>query len=172
MNTTFRDDLGRYCVQIPLKADICELGESKDSAFRRFLSLERRLSVNPEMRSQYIQFMKEYEELGHMKEITMAEVNSSKAYYIHHVVLREDSTTTKLRVVFNAFSKTSSGVSLNDISIVGPTVQSNRVSIVSRFRIHTYVVNQILKKCIFKLTSNQLNKSTTNLLERPARKYY
>ncbi|XP_075217811.1 uncharacterized protein LOC142322620 [Lycorma delicatula] len=86
-------------------------------------------------------------ELGHMKEITMTEANSSKTYYIpHHTVLREDSTTTKLQVVFDASSKTSSGVSLNDISIVGPAVQSNLVSIVSRFITHPYVVTADIEK--------------------------
>lgn len=68
--------------------------------------------------------MKQYEELGKMLQITSEEAESSKAYYIpHHAVIKEDSTTTKVRVVFDASCKSTSGVSLNDISIVGPTVQ-------------------------------------------------
>lgn len=66
--------------------------------------------------------MREYKKLRHMKEIS-EEANSSKANYIpYHLVVKEDSTTTKVQVVFDAFCKTSSGVSLNDISVVGPTV--------------------------------------------------
>ncbi|XP_075230333.1 uncharacterized protein LOC142329547 [Lycorma delicatula] len=159
MNTTIRNNLGRCCVQIPFKGDICDLSESKDSAFRRFLSLERHLSVKSEMRSQYIQFMKEYEELGHIKEITTTEANSSKAYYIlHPAVLREDSTT-KLQVVFDTSSKTNSGVSLNDNSIVSQTVQSNFVSIVSRFRTHPYIVTADIEKmfCQINIQSAQQN---------------
>lgn len=145
--TTSRDGNGRYCVQIPLKGEVSELGESRDTALRRLLSVERRLSTKPEFHRQYIQFMKEYEELGHMQEITPAEIESSKTYYIpHHAVHKEDSTTTKLRVVFDASAKTSSGVSLNDISIVGPTVQSDLISIVTRFRTHRYVMIADIEK--------------------------
>jgi hypothetical protein len=43
----------------------------------------------------------------------------------HHGVVKEASSTTKLRVVFNASEKTGSGVSLNDVLRVGVTVQDD-----------------------------------------------
>ncbi|XP_075210229.1 uncharacterized protein LOC142317555 [Lycorma delicatula] len=82
VKTTTRNYHGKYCVNIPLKGDVCELGESRDAAFRRFVSMERRLSSKPDMHSQYVQFMKEYKILGHTKEITTSEAYSSKVYYI------------------------------------------------------------------------------------------
>ncbi|XP_015121753.1 uncharacterized protein LOC107044399 [Diachasma alloeum] len=46
--------------------------------------------------------------------------SSTPTYYVpHHGVLRESSKTTKLRVVFNGYSKISTGVSLNDIQHAG-----------------------------------------------------
>ena len=96
---------------------------------------------------QYVNFMREYEELGHIREITSTEAEQSKAYYIpHHAVLSKNSTTTKLRVVFDASSKTDSGVSLNDISVVGPKVQSDLISILIRFRTHTFVMITDIEK--------------------------
>ncbi|KAK2577645.1 hypothetical protein KPH14_012903, partial [Odynerus spinipes] len=42
-------------------------------------------------------------------------------YYLpHHGVLKPSSTTTKLRVVFNGSSPTSSGRSINDLMHTGP----------------------------------------------------
>ena len=38
----------------------------------------------------------------------------------HHCVFKEDSTTTKLRVVFDGSAKTSNGLSLNESLVVGP----------------------------------------------------
>ncbi|XP_015119650.1 uncharacterized protein LOC107042912 [Diachasma alloeum] len=46
-------------------------------------------------------------------------------YFPDHGVLRESSETTKLRVLFNGSSKTSSGVSLNDIQHTGAKPQKN-----------------------------------------------
>ena len=60
--------------------------------------------------------MKEYETLGHMSEIPVSKCSDNeKHYYLpHHAVLKEDRTTTKLRVVFGGPAKTSTDISLND----------------------------------------------------------
>ncbi|GFW79241.1 DUF1758 domain-containing protein [Trichonephila clavipes] len=57
-----------------------------------------------------------------------------EAYYLpHHAVLR-DSSTTKLRVVFDASAKSTSEYSLNDILMVGPRVQRDVYPILLSFR--------------------------------------
>lgn len=58
----------------------------------------------------------------------------------HHAVIREESTTTKLRVVFDASCKTSEGPSLNDALMVGPTVQQDIRSIIMRSRTHRVMI--------------------------------
>ena len=58
-----------------------------------------------------------------------------KGYYLpYHAVVRETSITTKTRVVFDASAKTSSGISLNDCLMVGPTIQDDLFSIFTRYR--------------------------------------
>ena len=53
-----------------------------------------------------------------------------------HAVRKESSTTTKVRAVFDASAKSSSGISLNDMLLVGPTVHSSLVDVLLRFRMH------------------------------------
>ena len=53
-----------------------------------------------------------------------------------HVVCKESSTTTKVRAVFDASAKTSTGISLNDTLLVGPTVHPPLVDVLRRFRSH------------------------------------
>lgn len=140
VKNTMRLPDGRFCVRLPLKHDVNVLGDSKQRAQHCFLSLERRLKNKPKSyQDMYIEFMSEYERLGHMTEL---KVNDAEvAYYIpHHSILRESSSTTKLRVVFNAGSITTSGISLNNLLLVGPTVQDDLLSILLRFRQHKYVL--------------------------------
>ena len=53
-----------------------------------------------------------------------------------YVVRKESSTTTKVRAVFDASAFTSSGISLNDTLMVGPTVHPPLVDVLIRFRTH------------------------------------
>ena len=52
--------------------------------------------------------------------------------------MKPDSTTTKIRVVFDGSFKTSSGISLNEVQHVGPTVQDDLFSIVYKLNTVTY----------------------------------
>ena len=67
-------------------------------------------------------------------------------YLPHHGVVEESSNSTKLRTVFNASSKTDSGLALNNIFHVGPTLQSILIEIVMRFRFHNIALTRDLRK--------------------------
>jgi hypothetical protein len=138
-STHVRDATGRYVVKLPLLDPQPILGHSRDTAFRRLQQLERRLAKNPSHHKEYHTFMQDYLALGHMSLVPTADVLAPKnpTYFIpHHFVLKADSTTTKFRVVFDASAKTTSGVSLNEAMMVGPTLQDNLVDIVTRFRLN------------------------------------
>ncbi|XP_018360607.1 PREDICTED: uncharacterized protein LOC108759598 [Trachymyrmex cornetzi] len=136
--TAKRDDSGRFIVSLPIIESAEPLGESRDIAEKRLKQMECRFRSSVSWHEQYANFMREYEELGHMSRVVNGEhkVDPSIVYLPHHGVVKEDSTTTRLRVVFDASSKTSSGKSLNDILMVGPTVQKCLLEIMIRFRIH------------------------------------
>jgi len=51
--------------------------------------------------------------------------NCPNFYMPHHGVLKETSSTTKLRVMSNGSEKNSNGFSLNDILMTGPKVQDD-----------------------------------------------
>ncbi|XP_062713874.1 uncharacterized protein LOC134290713 [Aedes albopictus] len=149
--TTTRDPSGRFVVSLPKKLDVLEkLGESRSIAIRRFMSLERRLQSNPQLLGDYEAFIQEYLQLGHMELIDPSnEVlpPGEKTYYMpHHCIVRPDSATTKLRVVFDASCATDSGVSLNEALMVGPVVQDELFSILLRFRMSRFVIVADLQK--------------------------
>ena len=50
-----------------------QLGSSHPTAEQRLHAIERRLEWDPELKVQYHNFMKEYEELGHMEPVKSQE---------------------------------------------------------------------------------------------------
>lgn len=134
---TYRTEDGRYVVPIMLKDDAPPLGDSYRQAFNRFLNLEKRLLNQTELKAEYQEFMRQYGDLGHMQP---AESSSTDNYIIpHHCVVRPDSSTTRLRVVFDASSRTTNNHSLNNIVYVGPKLQIDIVDLITKFRLHKIV---------------------------------
>jgi hypothetical protein len=139
--TVQREESGRYTVRLPFKEDSKPLGNSLAKAERQFLHQEKRLSVSqPSAKAEYKMVMEEYISLKHMHKIDSSEVfgtDSSKQYFLpHHGVYRENSQSRKLRIVFDASSKSANGVSLNDNLMIGPKLQNDLVGILMRFRLH------------------------------------
>ncbi|XP_062538988.1 uncharacterized protein LOC134207280 [Armigeres subalbatus] len=146
--TVERDQSGRFIVALPTKSSVISmLGSSKDIADRRFYSLERRLNATPALKEAYTAFIHEYVQLGHMQPISDAETHTLPSYYLpHHCIVRPDSITTKLRVVFDASCSSDSGVSLNDALLVGPVIQDDLLSIVLRFRMPQFAIIADIEK--------------------------
>lgn len=147
METTERLENGRYVVQMPLKNEFkTKLGESKQTAVAQFKQLERKMARKEYFAQQYKQFIMEYTELGHMKPSTRTSITGIQVYLPHHGVTREDSLTTKLRVVFNASMKTSSGYSLNDMMEKGPNLQKDILALITKWRSFKYVLTADIEK--------------------------
>ena len=139
-----RDSTGRYTVRLPFKSTPVELGASRPGAARMLETLQRKFRKDPAFYRLYSDFITEYESLGHMKEVKSS---SGCAFFLpHHGVLRESSTTTKLRVVFNGSHKTSSGTSLNDNLLPGPKLQQDLVDVLLRWRLPTFVFCSDIEK--------------------------
>lgn len=134
--TTTRDENGRFVVHLPLKQNVKELKDNRSTAVRRFKQLEIRLNQDDNIKKMYHEFMKEYIDLKHMVKVSKShESQQMPMFYLpHHHVLKLSSTTTKLRVVFNASSKAGGNLSLNDILCNGPVIQPDIFSALIRFR--------------------------------------
>ncbi|XP_062713268.1 uncharacterized protein LOC134290212 [Aedes albopictus] len=166
--TVFRDQSGRFVVTLPKRPLVLnQLGNSKEIAARRFLALERRLLVNPKLMSSY-SFIDEYHQLNHMREVCddAALANCTSYYLPHHGVEKADSTTTKLRVVFDASCPTDSGISLNQALMVGPVIQDDLLAIILRFRMHRFVIIADIEKMFRQIRINPADYPLQRILWR------
>ena len=140
---------GRFQVKLPFKLDAPPLGESKASALRSFLILEKRSEANPKLYQQYRDFIREFIDLKHLEEVPERELemSSHKCFYLPHHFVQKESTTTKLRFGFDDKAKTSNKVSLNDVRWWEPKFKTIYSIIVSDSGAMLSVSMVMLPKC-------------------------
>lgn len=163
--TTQRNQEGRYIVRLPLKSEIYQmLGESKQKSIAQFKQLEQKFQRKENLAKQYKLFMREYLELGHMSQVSG---NRTPTYYLpHHAVERAESTTTKLRVVFNASSKTNSGFSLNDLMKRGPNLQQDLFDLITKWRQYQVGLTADVEKMFRQINLNEQDQQYQRIIWR------
>ena len=117
----FKDN--RYEVSLPWKHFHLELPDHYDLSLKRLVGLLKRLKETPEVLHQYNAIIQDQIKKGIVEYVDTKEMlyDSPVHYLPHHVVLREDKSTTKLRIVYDASARTS-GQSLNECLYVGPSL--------------------------------------------------
>lgn len=93
-------------------------------------------------------------------------IETTNCYYLpHHEVIKDSSSTTKFRVVFNASQGLARGKSMNDVLYAGPQIQNNIVQLVIRWRKHRYVISADIAKMYKQIRVHRPDRDfhTTNL---------
>ena len=146
---TTRVENNRFVVQMPFRADVKPFGDTYLQAKRRFLSLEKRLQSDPQLKEGYCNFIHEFAELEHIEPVPIDDIhkpNEEINFLPHHCVQKAKSTTTKLRVVFDGSAKPDNGTSLNSSLMVGPTIQQDLFSLLVRFLLHRVALTADIAK--------------------------
>ena len=103
---------------------------------KRFLQNERSLKKKDKLED-FNQALQEYVDLNHAEPVSHSDLALAPHYYLPvHGVFKETSTTTKVRPVFDASAKTSTGVSLNDTLQTGPNLYPLLTDVLIHFRSH------------------------------------
>ncbi|XP_063931822.1 uncharacterized protein LOC135143811 [Zophobas morio] len=146
---TIKQDVqeGRFVARLPFKCTPSDLENSQQGAFNRFRFSENKMQRQSGFKEQYSEFMAEYQKMNHMELIPDPNIDLENSYYLpHHAVSKLSSTTAKLRTVFDASFKTTTCKSLNDNLVIGPVIQEDLFSILTRIRIHPFVVTADIAK--------------------------
>ncbi|GFU91345.1 uncharacterized protein TNCV_2541131 [Trichonephila clavipes] len=111
-----RFNSGRYEVGFPWKGHTQELNDNFSVAEKRVKSLTRRFIRDPTLYIQYSEILKEYESQEIIERVLETEKPTDRAvfYLPHQAVFRQESLTTKMRIVFDASSHEDGQPSLND----------------------------------------------------------
>ncbi|XP_055840419.1 uncharacterized protein LOC129908125 [Episyrphus balteatus] len=174
-DTTYRDPLtGRFVVRLPFKNPPQEsfLGVSRFNAMQQYIRNEKSMLAKPALKGEYEKVLAEYISLNHMTPTSSYELfdqdNVQSFYLPHHAVLKPQSTTTKLRVVFNASSHSSNGKSLNDLLHTGPILQNDMVFLLLNWRFYRYVFNGDIEKMYRQIHIHPEHAQFQRILFRPS----
>ena len=135
---------GQYQVRLPFKNTKPTLGASRMQAERRFQQLNRKLSIDSKLKQEYSKCLNEYITLQHMTKISCN--NDPTGYFIPHHAVFKESTTTKLRVVFDASAKSENGKSLNEQLLIGPTIQPKLSATLLKWRKYKVAMTADIEK--------------------------
>ncbi len=137
---------GRFMVILPRKSSVVQLGKTRPLALKRLLSNEKTLKKKDKLLD-FQGALVEYLTLDHAEVIPPTQIANDPHFYLPvHGVFKDSSTTTKLRPVFDASAKSSTGVSLNDILDPGPCLYPALADVLIRFRTHNIGVAADISK--------------------------
>ncbi len=143
---------GRYTVRLQRVDNPPPLGESRKMATSRFLSNEPSLIQKGKLDA-YNQEMSSYLSLDRAEVVPREEINNPSYYMPINGVFKDTSTASKVRPVFDASAKTSSGHSLNDQLLPGPNRYPFISDIILQFRVHNIAFSADIGKMYFKYLS-------------------
>ena len=163
--TTFRGEDGKFNVTQPQKSNFGQLGKNVKNAFQMLHVQECQRQKNPIVNRLYAEAINNYLDENHMEEVN-PEKDEILHFLPHHPVIKMSSSSTKVRPVCNAASKSETGLSLNDTLCVGPVVQPESFDILLRFRVKPFVLMGDLTKMYRQIWVNPKQRAYLTILWR------
>lgn len=155
---------GRYEVALPWKEVHEPLSDNYQLSLRRLLGLLRRLRQTPSVLREYDDIIRDQVRKGIVQVVTNSTPTSDQVHYLpHHAVIRSDKTTTKLRIVYDASSR-SSGPSLNDCLYTGPKFDQRILYILLRFRSHPVALTADIEKAFLMISMAEKDRDVLRFL--------
>ena len=143
----YDSEIKKYKAPLLWKSDThrLRLANNFKQAEARLNSLHRRtLDPNPQLCENYYNIMYQYIDEGKVQIIPQDEIHiqGRPTYYLpHRPILKPQASSSQVRPVFDASSKTYTGYSLNDLCHTGPSLLPDLVGVILRFRRWKWVIS-------------------------------
>jgi hypothetical protein len=143
----------RYIVRLPWKEDKPKLENNYHLARARYDKLMKKLDTDTNLKERYTNAIQEMYDLHFIEEVDIKlTVNHPTFYLPHRPIVRESSTSTKVRPVFDGSAHGPNGVSLNDVIEPGPNLLPNLIEILLRFRRWRFALSADIQKAFLQIS--------------------
>lgn len=155
----------RYEVSLPWKFGHQVLPDNYQLCHRRLIIVVRRFKHNPILLAEYDNIIQDQLSRGIIEVVHDPNlVEGEQVHYLpHHGVVRQDKTTFKLRIVYDASAK-STGPSLNDCLYTGPSFGQSIFDILIQFRVHGVALAGDIEKAFLMVAVNKVDRDVLHFL--------
>ena len=145
---SFSNDDQQYVAPLPWKNEHPPLPTNLCQSLARLTQLRDRL-LHLDLFDQYAKVLQSHEANGYIERVAENEESVNRAHYLpHFFVLKPQSATTPLRIVFAAnFGKTS----LNNCLETGPCLLNDLLQIMLKFRVYKYAFTADIAKAFLNI---------------------
>ena len=154
-----------YEVSLPWKECHPPLPHHYELCYGRLLSLLRRLRQTPQLLAEYDSIIQDQLAKNIIEIVPEPPaITTDHTHYLpHHAVVRQDKSTSKLRIVYDASAK-STGPSLNECLYTGPKFGQSIFDILLRFRSHHVALAGDIEKAFLMLSMDKKDRDSLRLL--------
>ena len=157
-----------WTAEYPWIRDPFDLPDNRRAAFGMLISTEKRLSKNEKHAETYQQQIQDMIDRDVARKLTQEELQKYKGpvhYISHHEVLKPDSKSTPVRIVFNS-SANYMGHVLNEYWAKGPDLLNSLLGILIRFRENAIAFIGDIKKMYHTVRTGVIEQHTHRFLWR------
>ncbi|XP_068200743.1 uncharacterized protein [Palaemon carinicauda] len=152
----------RYTVQLPFKSNSRpEINFGR--AFAQLMPLKK--YKDPQLFIKYQAILDEYIKEGFIKPVELEPHNDGQMHYLPHHPVLKSSTSTPMRIVFNASPKSGpNSRSLNESFYTGPNLASKIQSIILQFREKPFGLTADISKALLRIEITQKHRDYCQFL--------
>ena len=155
---------GRYDVKLPFKENFEVIEDNYAISKQRLKNLWKKLRVDENLLSEYDNIINDQLENNIIEPVKNDSYEVGKTTYLpHRPVIKDDRSTSKVRVVFDA-SASNQGPSLNQCLYPRPSLTTKLFSVLLRFRSYNYAVVADIKQAFLQINLNESHRNYVRFL--------
>ena len=156
---------GRYKVSIPWKEFHDPLPDNYQLSVNRLYGLLRRLRQDPAILREYDGIIRDQLKAGIIEAVQPDATPPKNTHYLpHHAVVRQDKSTTRVRIVYDASANSSNSPSLNDCLLKGPKFNQLIFDLLVRFRAYKIALTADLEKAFLMVSIEEADRDVLRFL--------
>ena len=160
-----RKETGRYEVGFPWIPGSKPTDTNEQQSRKRLTNVNRKLEKASELKKEYDDIINEQLVEGVVEEAPENPTGDRVYYMPHKPVVRQDATTTKVRMVFDASAKpNASAESINDCMFTGPPLQPQLWYILVRTRLMQNLVLADIQKAFLQIEVEEEDRDSFRFL--------